>query len=510
MGEATAIQAAITAQTSEWEKLLHVVTTIEDVPVYPTFLAIKLAFNPFTRFGHHFGNQPITLTSDIAKSTRDALTSAFGTLFAIPPKDLMDGPPERAALLRLYTPARDGGVGWVNPYLERLIAFTASVINTLPLLVTNHTIGPALHDTKTWSTSSSPTLRDVSGCIHYLADIIRSETRQPSSPCEPDHPAITDVGEAILEAIKEDGSIDLTPLLSIAHKHPQKGLAHHYYPYLQRQHRALYPWTDNVLIAHNCARWPHTGALANAYTVSKQTALNNDEAAFWICHLLVIELPFLGPDPYCSPSCDRVPQPKSAMTPAHNLWGTFRHGYHQCSCPMNGTISQRHDQYLEVIASTLRKYCGILAYTGQYLNKDSYSNKSTDLLIVFPGDLHKRPIAIDYRCVCAFLATYRDQAKKSLESVLLPIAKGKEGKHAEHCDGAGRDFMAMPGTTLGSTGHKPFLDIIDVAWSRAIRQNLSGSEGRSIPEEKQAYYARLHAVLIRYTAYHIKTLSGNT
>ena len=150
------------------------------------------------------------------------------------------------------------------------------------------------------------------------------------------------------------------------------------------------------------------------------------------------------------------------------------------------------------------------AYTGQYLNKDSYSNKSTDLLIVFPGDLHRRPIAIDYRCVCAFLATYRDQAKKSMESVLLPIAKGKEGKHAQHCDGAGRDFMAMPGTTLGSTGHKPFLDIIDVAWSRAIRRNLSGSEGRSISEEKQAYYARLHAVLIRYTTYHIKTLSGNT
>ena len=152
--------------------MLHVVTTIEDVPVYPTFLAIKLAFNPFTRFGHHFGNQPITLTGDIARSTRDALTSAFGTLFAIPAKDLMEGPPERAVLLRLYTPARDGGVGWVNPYLERLIDFTASVINTLPLLVTNHTIGPTLYDTKTWSTASSQTLRDAVGCIQYLPDII--------------------------------------------------------------------------------------------------------------------------------------------------------------------------------------------------------------------------------------------------------------------------------------------------------------------------------------------------
>ena len=170
MGEATAIQAAITAQTSEWEKLLHVVTTIEDAPVYTTFLAIKLAFNPFTRFGHHFGNQPIILTGEIARSTRDALTRAFGTLFAIPAKDLMEGPPERAAMLRLYTPARDGGVGWVNPYLERFIAFTASVINTLPLLATNHTIGPALHDTKTWSTATSQTFRDAAGCMRYLAD----------------------------------------------------------------------------------------------------------------------------------------------------------------------------------------------------------------------------------------------------------------------------------------------------------------------------------------------------
>ena len=128
----------------------------------------------------------------------------------------------------------------------------------------------------------------------------------------------------------------------------------------------------------------------------------------------------------------------------------------------------RHDQYLEVIANTLRKHCGILAYTGQYLNKDSYSNKSTDLLIVFPGDLHRRPIALDYRCVCPFLVTYRGKAMKDVESVLLPIAKDKEGKHSQHCDGAGRDFIAIPGTTLGSTGHRPFLDIIDAAWSRAI------------------------------------------
>ena len=106
--------------------------------------------------------------------------------------------------------------------------------------------------------------------------------------------------------------------------------------------------------------------------------------------------------------------------------------------------------------------------------------------------------------------TYRDKAMKDVESVLLPIAKDKEGKHSQHCDGAGRDFIAIPGTTLGSTGHRPFLDIIDAAWSRAIRHNLSGSEGRSIQEEKQAYYARLHAVLIRYTAYHIKALSNNT
>ena len=86
----------------------------------------------------------------------------------------------------------------------------------------------------------------------------------------------------------------------------------------------------------------------------------------------------------------------------------------------------------------------------------------------------------------------------------------QEGKHSQHCDGAGRDFLAIPGTTLGSTGHRPFLDIIDAAWSRAIRHNLDGSEGRSIQEEKQAYYARLHAVLLRYTAYHIKALSNNT
>ena len=44
--------------------------------------------------------------------------------------------------------------------------------------------------------------------------------------------------------------------------------------------------------------------------------------------------------------------------------------------PHERTVSQRHDQYLEVIASTLRKHCGVLAYTGQYLNKDSTSTRT--------------------------------------------------------------------------------------------------------------------------------------
>ena len=93
-----------------------------------------------------------------------------------------------------------------------------------------------------------------------------------------------------------------------------------------------------------------TDALANAHTVTHYTKLTNEEATFWLCHKLNIALPFLNPHAYCHRSCNRVPQPRSAMQPTHDLYGTFQHAYHQMNCTLFWTTTVRHDAYLEAIA----------------------------------------------------------------------------------------------------------------------------------------------------------------
>ena len=70
VGTTEAVVREIKEQTDEWARVLRMVTEAKEKPIYPTFLAIKLAFNPTTKFGHHFGCQPMSVTADIATETK--------------------------------------------------------------------------------------------------------------------------------------------------------------------------------------------------------------------------------------------------------------------------------------------------------------------------------------------------------------------------------------------------------------------------------------------------------
>ena len=91
------------------------VITSEGKPVYPTFLAVKLAFNPTTKFGHHFASMPTTLTKDVAHETKDDLRDAFASLIGVDTGVFTDTPPSMAHAFRLFLPATDGGIGFTDP-----------------------------------------------------------------------------------------------------------------------------------------------------------------------------------------------------------------------------------------------------------------------------------------------------------------------------------------------------------------------------------------------------------
>ena len=94
----------------------------------------------------------------------------------------------------------------------------------------------------------------------------------------------------------------------------------------------------------------------------------------------------------CDPSCERAPKPGPL---GYELTGIMQHGWHQAGCTFHRTLNTRHDQYLEAIAKTARKDLGLLALTGEYLNKDYKSRRSTDLYVVFPGSVDEMPVSMD-------------------------------------------------------------------------------------------------------------------
>ena len=150
------------------------------------------------------------------------------------------------------------------------------------------------------------------------------------------------------------------------------------------------------------------------------------------------------------------------------------------------------------------------AYTGQHLNKDYASRKSTDLLVTFPGDDDQWPTAMDYTCLCPHLPKYRAKALKDFMAMIDTRARDKTKKHAEYCHRERRTFIPIPGTTHGSTGTAAYWDLIDAAWARATRRDPHGTKTHTHAENKQAFMARLHAILINYTADHVAFLSRGT
>ena len=62
------------------------------------------------------------------------------------------------------------------------------------------------------------------------------------------------------------------------------------------------------------------------YVITTDTKLSNDQAIFWLCHLLGLELPFLGVNPSCHQSCNSAGTGR--VGPNHQYYGMMRHGFH--------------------------------------------------------------------------------------------------------------------------------------------------------------------------------------
>ena len=313
----------------------------------------------------------------------------------------------------------------------------------------------------------------------------------------------TIVGRAVSEAVLNDGTIDLDELGTIAHKHPQRGITKYMHPHLTRRHREVHEWTDDARIAHDGSAWWGADATANAYVTTRDTAIGNKEAVFWLCHKLAIVPTFLPSDPRCAVGCDKGGRETLSAD-------ALQHGWHQAACTMYSGVTLRHDQYLEEMAKTMRRDLGVLALTGQYLNRDYASKRSTDLYIVFPGSIDELPVAVDYTCACPFLDRYRNTAKNDFKKFMERREQDKVNRHAEWCINhrSKRNFVAAVGTTLGGVGGDAFQELFNRIFMRAmVKDQIAGGSGFGVQEQKQTLKQRLQAIVINYTAQHVITLT---
>ena len=113
-------------------------------------------------------------------------------------------------------------------------------------------------------------------------------------------------------------------------------------------------------------------------------------------------------------------------------------------------------------------------------------------------------------CICPFLSTYDDKAATNFAAMLEKRAAEKDGRHKDWCKKThNREFLAIPGTTLGSIGGSAFWEWYDNIWSRAVRNEIAaGGSGHELQRHKQDLLAVAHAIVIRYTTDHIIALSG--
>ena len=125
-------------------------------------------------------------------------------------------------------------------------------------------------------------LGQVATYLEVVAGVIRHETDWAQRG-----EAGTIVGRAVSDAVLDDGTINLDELGAIAHKHPQRGITKYMHPHLTRRHREIHAWNDDAKIAHDGSAWWGADATANAYVTTKDTAIGNKEAVFWLCHKLV-------------------------------------------------------------------------------------------------------------------------------------------------------------------------------------------------------------------------------
>jgi hypothetical protein len=492
VGSYAQISRSLMSTAAPYVATLEMLTSMPDIPIYPTYIAIKMAFTPGALFGHHLGAQPPSISAAMAAVTRVATLRSLERLLGVTEGSISGAPASHARDVRACAPVSEGGCGLTDPVAARLPGFTGTFINIIGYLLENEILRPALLDTGAWPGSPS---RILSEAHMLLLDYARAAAVYAPRP-DPDAPTNTnrtDFFTSFRGAVNAGGGIDAVRLARAGQNHGQRHLARlaHRRDFAARI--AKYPLNDHAAATINSSKARGAQALYNAVAISDFTKLDRPQAQFLLCGRIGAPLPFLHSPYQCHPDC------------ANKRLGC-RHGFHMMQCPKFYLPSLRHNAMLRLIATVTDRWMGYMCLEGRYLEHTEAKKTAVDLLIMDPHHVNDWPLMADLTLSCVNLGKSLTEVCTDINRLFDRRTKEKDKKHAKACFNAKRSFLAMVFTTEGSACHEFFV-WWDRSWALATTlHELAGGNARTVARAKQQSMASLQAISVRHTANAIRTL----
>ena len=388
----------------------------------------------------------------------------------------------------------------MDPHIHRFSAYVASFVNSLPLVLTNPHLRPALVNTRRWRKSRSRTFRFMHALLTEFAKLATCVANVDGGVT--DGPGLSHSPKFIrvlVDAVDGGGRIDLERLAEAAHSHGHKTLARVFNRSLARERERGCPLLPRVAIVRDASAAPGAQALLNQYGITEGTQLTANQVAFLFCHRLGVPLPYLRPPYACSPRC------KTHI--GEDLWPTMPHGFHQTQCNMSYMSTMRHNAWLDVISKQLRKWCGITSILGLHLRHSESNKRTIDAIFTDPARPEQWPMCCDNTCVNPMLPSY---VRHTYSDTVRARERDKIEKHERGCRSLDRHFVAAILTPAGSMGRKTFLDWWDSTWKRASYQQVRfDCTVRDIYAAKQHAEACLHATIVRHTTLATEQLTSS-
>ena len=467
------------------------VTTFLSIPNLPKFLklrALSSCCTPSMRFNHHLRGHPPSVTIPHAAASRQTYLHAVTEIFCLP-ANAFDH--DSSSLTQIFLPATLGGSAVPCPISLAVPCFAASVIDNLPLLISDPVIGPIIANPASWASSPSPTLAEFAHCFQALTSLPSFRAGPSFNPST--HSRLT---HAIFDPAT--GAYSVCRAIHAAGLHSQNVFSH-----------ATFKHSRDLLFAPGSSTPPHARArllacgvpdatvLFNVTRITEQNDLTDLQATFHFCNHLGLHHPFITTAPGCHPNCPRV-TPEEADNPlsARN----HRLAYHHIACAAGGYLIGRHNDLAATIAAILTVEGGFICDLRRGLGSSLTGGEEVDI-VASAWFRSAKPFAIDVTVSNPMLPTYIAAAMTDALAIFARREKEKVAKHGPGCKSMDREFAAAVFSTFGGLRGKDFLNLFAGIFAASIAADRrAGGSGWAAAQRKVQAREYIAATLARGSA----------